>query len=307
MLRASHLAQLRAIVDDPEASANDRFVATDLLAQRLRVRRRGAADVPGHRHGDRRRQAHRDGADRRERRGGDLPRGLRGLRRAEPALLADGAHVVLGRAQHRHEPARAGRAVQRAGRHPALRAAGDGQGRRVGEQDLPLPGDEGAAEPEAAGGVPRREAALAGHGRVPALPPGDRRRRDVGGVHAQGREAGVGALPRHAARLRVRAGPRVPRPRPRAAGAGAHARVRDRRAVRRQVLLPRRAGDPPAPARGVAAGGHRRVVLGGPAGQGQDHARGRVPGAARARPRAVPAGRHGRASRSTRATSCAST
>jgi fumarate hydratase, class I len=31
MLRPSHLAQLRAIVDDPEASPNDRFVATDLL------------------------------------------------------------------------------------------------------------------------------------------------------------------------------------------------------------------------------------------------------------------------------------
>ncbi len=31
MLRPAHLAQLRAIVDDPEASANDRFVATDLL------------------------------------------------------------------------------------------------------------------------------------------------------------------------------------------------------------------------------------------------------------------------------------
>lgn len=31
LLRPSHLTQLRAIVDDPEASANDRFVATDLL------------------------------------------------------------------------------------------------------------------------------------------------------------------------------------------------------------------------------------------------------------------------------------
>ncbi|MBC8091636.1 MAG: fumarate hydratase [Pseudonocardia sp.] len=30
-LRSSHLAQLRSIVDDPEASPNDRFVATDLL------------------------------------------------------------------------------------------------------------------------------------------------------------------------------------------------------------------------------------------------------------------------------------
>jgi fumarate hydratase class I len=31
LLRPSHLAQLRAIVDDPEASANDRFVAVDLM------------------------------------------------------------------------------------------------------------------------------------------------------------------------------------------------------------------------------------------------------------------------------------
>jgi fumarate hydratase class I len=31
LLRPSHLAQLRAILDDPEASANDKFVAFDLL------------------------------------------------------------------------------------------------------------------------------------------------------------------------------------------------------------------------------------------------------------------------------------
>ncbi|WP_028932849.1 fumarate hydratase [Pseudonocardia spinosispora] len=31
LLRPSHLAQLRSIIDDPEASSNDRFVATDLL------------------------------------------------------------------------------------------------------------------------------------------------------------------------------------------------------------------------------------------------------------------------------------
>src|SRR5690349_3035293 len=30
-LRPAHLAQLRRIIDDPEASANDRFVALDLL------------------------------------------------------------------------------------------------------------------------------------------------------------------------------------------------------------------------------------------------------------------------------------
>ena len=31
LLRPGHLAQLRAIIDDPEASPNDRFVALDLL------------------------------------------------------------------------------------------------------------------------------------------------------------------------------------------------------------------------------------------------------------------------------------
>src|SRR4030081_1259944 len=31
LLRSSHLAQLRSIVDDPEASGNDRLVAIDLL------------------------------------------------------------------------------------------------------------------------------------------------------------------------------------------------------------------------------------------------------------------------------------
>src|SRR5437588_5570804 len=31
LLRSGHLAQLRAILDDPEASANDKFVAFDLL------------------------------------------------------------------------------------------------------------------------------------------------------------------------------------------------------------------------------------------------------------------------------------
>ena len=203
LLRPSHLAQLRAIVDDPEASANDRFVATDLLRNACvsaggvlpMCQDTGTAIVVG-----KRTETVLTG-------GNDEEAISRGVFEAydslEPALLADGAHVVLGRAQHRHEPARAGRAVQRAGRRPALRAAGDGQGRRLGQQDLPLPGDEGAAEPEAAGDVPRREAALAGHGGVPALPPGDRRRRDVGGVHAQGREAGVGALPGHAAGVRA--------------------------------------------------------------------------------------------------------
>ena len=71
----------------------------------------------------------------------------------------------------------------------------------------------------------------------------------------------------------ARVGGRARVPRPRAGGAGArhHPADRHRRAVRRQVLLPRRAGDPAAPARGVVPGRDRGVVLGRPAGAGQDH------------------------------------
>ena len=116
LLRPSHLAQLRAIVDDPEASANDRFVATDLLRNACvsaggvlpMCQDTGTAIVVG-----KRTETVLTGGDDEARR---LAGHLRGLRRAEPALLADGADVVLGRAEHRHEPARAGRAVHRAGR-----------------------------------------------------------------------------------------------------------------------------------------------------------------------------------------------
>ncbi len=118
LLRPSHLAQLRAIVDDPEASPNDRFVATDLLRNACvsaggvlpMCQDTGTAIVIG-----KRTETVLTGGDDEE----AISRGrLRGLRRAEPALLADGADVVLGRAQHRHQPARPGRAVHRAGRRP---------------------------------------------------------------------------------------------------------------------------------------------------------------------------------------------
>ncbi len=143
--------------------------------------------------------------------------------------------------------------------------------------------------------VPRREAAHARHRRLPAVPPRRRHRRHVGRVRRRDGQARVGPLPRHAAR-------------PRAATLGRGFRdveleaevlaltpaVRHRRPVRRQVLLPRRAGHPAAPPRRVVPGRHRGVVLGRPPGAGQDHRRRRVPRAARARPGAVPARGHRR-------------
>ena len=82
---------------------------------------------------------------------------------------------------------------------------------------------------------------------------------------------------------------RLPRRRAGAGGAGDHQAQRHRRAVRRQVLLPRRAGDPAAQARRVLPGRDRGVVLGRPAGARQDHQGRRLPRAAGDRPGAVPA------------------
>lgn len=56
-LRPAHLAQLRRIIDDPEASNNDKFVALDLLKNANIAAARRAAHVPGHRYGDRHGQA----------------------------------------------------------------------------------------------------------------------------------------------------------------------------------------------------------------------------------------------------------
>ena len=65
LLRPSHLRQLRAILDDPEASPNDRYVARDLL-QNANIAAGGRpADVPGHRDRDRDGQARPAGAHRR--------------------------------------------------------------------------------------------------------------------------------------------------------------------------------------------------------------------------------------------------
>ena len=193
----SHLAQLRAIIDDPEASANDRFVATDLLRNACvsaggvlpMCQDTGTVIVVG-----KRTEAVLTGGDDEE----AISRGV--FEAYESLNLRYSQMAPTSFWDERNTGTNLPAQVELysvPGAAPTLRVAGDGQGRRVGEQDLPLPGDQGAAEPEAAGDLPRREAALAGHGGVPALPPGDRRRRDVGGVHPQGREAGVGALPGH--------------------------------------------------------------------------------------------------------------
>ncbi len=200
-LRPAHLAQLRSIIDDPEASPNDRFVALDLLRNANiaaggvlpMCQDTGTAIVMGKRG--------RHVLDRRRRRGRDRARRIRRVHQTQPALLPDGATDHVGRAEHRLQPAGPDRAVRRGpGRASGrLQVPVHGQGRRLGQQDLPVPGDQGAAEPGPDDAVPGGEAAVDRHRRLPAVPPGHRDRRHLRGVRAEDRQVRQREVPGRAA------------------------------------------------------------------------------------------------------------
>ena len=118
--------------------------------------------------------------------------------------------------------------------------------------------------------VPRREAAHARHGGLPAVPPRRRDRRHLGrGVPEDG-QARLGARARRPADGGEPGRPGLPRPRAGGGPARDRAQDRDRRAVRRQVLRARRARRPAAPARGLVPDRDRRLVLRGPEHPRQD-------------------------------------
>ena len=216
-LRTDHLAQLRKVLDDPEASDNDRFVALDLLKNAAiaaggvlpMCQDTGTAIVKAQEGPVRLHRRRRRGGDRR-RRAADLPH-------EQPALQPDGAaHDVRG-AQHRHQPAGRDQDLRR--RRRRLLVPVHRQGRRQRQQVVPVPGDQGAAQRGDAAAVDLRQAADARHRRLPAVPPRRRRRRHVGRVRRGDGQAGVDALPRHAADRGVAGRPRLPRRR--AGGEGA--------------------------------------------------------------------------------------
>jgi hypothetical protein len=169
-LRPGHLQQLRNILDDPEASPNDRFVATDLLKNAAisaggvlpMCQDTGTAIVKA-----KKGQFVFTGRRRRAR---DRPRCAADLPHQQPALQPAGAAHDVRREEHRHQPA--GRDQDRSHRRRRVHVPVHGQGRRQRQQELPLPGDQGAAERGDAAAVAVREAAVARHRGVPAVPPG---------------------------------------------------------------------------------------------------------------------------------------
>src|SRR5439155_24215854 len=158
---------------------------------------------------------------------------------------------------------------------------------RLRQQELPLSTDKGGAEPEIIAKIPRRKTPHAWYRGMPALPSGDRDWRHLGRDEFEDGQARQLPLSRRAAggREPLRAG--LSRPRFRARGSGTDPWTRDRRAVWRQVFLPRCARDPAAAAWREPADRDRRLVLGGSPDPRQDHRGWGVSRRARNRPGAI--------------------
>jgi len=169
LLRPSHLAQLRAIVDDPEASGNDRFVAMDLLRNACisaggvlpMCQDTGTAIVIG----KRTENVLTGGADE-----AALSRGIfeayqeLNLRYSQLAPVSFWDERNTGT----NLPAQI-ELYHKDGAKPSTSSCS--WPRAAAARTRPsLPGNEGAAEPQAARELPRREAAQPRHSRLPALP-----------------------------------------------------------------------------------------------------------------------------------------
>ena len=172
--------------------------------ERQHRRRRAPADVPGHRHRDRHGQARPARPHRRHRRArhrhGVYDAYTRlNLRYSQMAPITTWEEKNTG--SNLPGPDRALRRHRR-GPRDHLQVPLHGQGRRQRQQVLPLPGDQGRPEPRAHARLPRREAALARHLRLPALPPGHRHRRHECRVRPEDGEVRLGQVPRRAAHHR---------------------------------------------------------------------------------------------------------
>ena len=266
LLRPAHLASLKSIVEDPEASDNDKFVAFDFLKNANiaaggvlpMCQDTGTAIIMGKKG----RLVWTEGDDE-----AALAEGARDAYLKKNLRYSQLAPVSMFEEKNTRSNMPAQVEIYAEG-EDELQAAVHREGRRLGQQGVPVPGD--ALDPDARphDGVPEGEGAHARHRGVPALSPRDRDRRHLGRADDEDRQARLDQVSRQFADAGKRGRPRVPRSRDGGRGAEDDAEPRRRRAVRRQVFLPRRAGDPAAAAWREPADRAWRVVLGGPAGYG---------------------------------------
>ena len=296
LLRPAHLKQLRKILDDPEASANDKFVAYDFLKNANiaaggvlpMCQDTGTAIIMGKKG----RLVFTDGS----RRGRAGARRARRLPQTQFALFAAGADLHVRGEEHQVEHAGAGRDLRRG--RGRLQVPVHRQRRRLGQQVVSVPGDAVDFDARPAARLPQGEGADARHRGVPAVSSGDRHRRNVGRTDHEDGQARLHALLRHAADQGLGGGACVSRSGDGAGSPEDDAVDRRRRAVRRQIFLPRRARDPAAAARRLVADRFGCVLRRRPPGAGQDHQGRHFPRGARASSGAISAGgRSGKARR----------
>ena len=200
-LRPAHLQQLANILDDPEASDNDKFVALDLLKN---------ANIAA---------------------GGILPMcqdtgtaivmGKRGQHVLTPGRdeepISRGVYDAYTRLNLRYSqmapvttweerntgsnlPAQVELYADTAAGHEThVQVPLHGQGRGQRQQVVPVPGDQGDPQPRRDDALPRREAARPRHGGLPALPPRHRHRWHQRRVRPQDSQVRERQVPRPAA------------------------------------------------------------------------------------------------------------
>ena len=174
--RASGLAQIHR--RGPGGLRQRQVRRLRLPEERQHRGRRRAADVPGHRHRDHHGQEGPARLHRRRRRGRARRGRARRVSEKEPALFAARADLDVRGEEHRQQHAGAGRDLRR-GPGRRLQDAVRRQGRRLGQQGVPVPGDAVDPDPRPHGGVPEGEGADARHRGVPAVSPRHRHRRHV--------------------------------------------------------------------------------------------------------------------------------
>ena len=197
-LRPAHLAQLRKIIDDPESSGNDRFVALDLL-KNVNIsaggvlpmcQDTGTAIVMG-----KKSEGVLTGADD----GEAISRGVYdaytklNLRYSQLAPLTTYEEKNTGtnlpaQIELYSTPSKDGK--------PEYKFLFMAKGGGSANKSFLFQETKAVLNPERMLHVPRREDPLARHRRLPAVPPGRRHRRHVGGVRAEDREVRLRALPR---------------------------------------------------------------------------------------------------------------
>ena len=203
LLRPAHLASLKPIVEDPEASDNDKFVAYDFLKNANiaaggvlpMCQDTGTAIIMGKKG----RLVWTDGDDEAAlaegARDAYLKRNLRYSQLAPISMFEEKNTASNMPAQVEiYAEARSERRLQ----VPVHR-----QGRRLGQQVVPVPGD--AVDPDARphAGVPEGEDADARHRGVPALSPRHRHRRHLGRADDEDGEARLDQISRQRCRRRA--------------------------------------------------------------------------------------------------------